>query len=102
MLYELDLTQKRKLTAVPDTSLDGVDLNSFIAELGSGGDIVTLEIVPEEPLTVYAIAKQLGAVQVVLSVNSLSGTRLEAIAELNVTTAPATAITIEVGEAEPI
>ena len=97
MIYEMDVTQKRKLTAVPFPA--GVDATTFTFEVVNGGGIVELE--GSTPLSCFASAAQEGVARVKLTVVSNNGTLLEASVDLWVKPVAATSMTIEVGEAEP-
>ena len=98
MIYEMDITQKRKLTAVPFPA--GVDATTFTFEVVNGGGIVELE--GSTPLSCYASAKAEGVANVKLTVVSNNGSLLEASVDLWVKPVAATSLTIEVGDAEPI
>lgn len=98
MIYEMDITQKRKLTAVPFPA--GVDETTFTFEVVNGGGIVELE--GSTPLSCYASAKAEGVANVKLAVVSNNGSLLEASVDLWVKPVAATSLTIEVGDAEPI
>ena len=98
MIYEMDVTQKRKLTAVPFPA--GVDETTFTFEVVNGDGIVELE--GSTPLSCYASAKAEGVANVKLTVVSNNGSLLEASVDLWVKPVAATSLTIEVGDAEPI
>ena len=98
MIYEMDVTQKRKLTAVPFPA--GVDATTFTFEVVNGDGIVELE--GSTPLSCYASAKAEGVANVKLTVVSNNGSLLEASVDLWVKPVAATSLTIEVGDAEPI
>ena len=96
LMATINTNQKVKLTA----NVNGAVQDSTFEFSVATGESVTLERVEGE-LAVYAVAASVGSSVVELAILSSDGSRLAALAQVDVVEAPATELTITEGEPEP-
>lgn len=98
LMAEIDLTQKIKLTAVPDGAVDEATFEAHIADQGTSVSLTPVE----GELAVYANAVEVGQAVIGFSVVNTKGELLGALVQIDVKPVAATTIDIVEGVPEPL